>query len=173
MAQVKNGVNLATNGAALLPLGIPGAGYDFNPRHVVSKRNASAGAAGSAAARIIFGTFVARNDAKSIKKIAADADVPIGLAMYSAEKIFPIDGGETGWDKDDTVPVAKEGYFYARAAEAVAENDDVISITAGGGTIGSAQTGAAGAGRVAVTGAKWRTTTAAGEVGVISIRFQL
>ena len=170
MAQVKNGVNLATNGGALLPLGIPGAGYDFNPRAVVSKRNGTTGS--GSAARIVFGTFVARNDAKSVKKIAADADVAIGFAMYSAEKIFNVDGTETGWDKDDTVPVAKEGYFYARAAENVAENDDVISITATNG-IGSVQTGAAAAGRVAVANAKWRTTTPAGEVGVIAIRFPL
>lgn len=163
MAQVKTGVNIATNGGKLLPLGIPGQGYDFNPRDVVSKRNASA-------ATIPFGLFVARNDKDSIKRIAADADLPFALAMYAAEKVFPA-SGETGWQENDTVPCAKQGYFCVRAAENVAENDDVISITAGNGTVGSAQTGAAAAGRVAVPGAKWVTTTASGEVGVIYINF--
>jgi hypothetical protein len=170
MAQVKNGINIATNGGALLPMGIPGAGYDFNPRDVISKRNNTTGT--GSAARIVFGTFVAREGAKTVKKIAADADVAIGFAMYSAEKLFNADGTETGWDKDDTVPVAKRGFYYAKAAEAVNENDDVISITASNG-IGSVQTGAAAAGRVAIANAKWRTTTASGEVGVISIDFQI
>jgi hypothetical protein len=163
MAQVKNGVNIATIGAKLLAPGISGSGYDFNPRDVVSKRNASA-------ATIPFGRLVARNDKDSIKVIAADADLPWAMALYAAEKIFPA-AGETGWEQNDTVPCAREGYFFVTAAENVAENDDVISITAGGGTLGSAVTGAAGAGRVAVVGAKWVVGASAGQVGVVYINF--
>ena len=164
MVRVTNGVNIQTTNFNMLnPIGIPGQGYDFNPRDIVSKRNASA-------AVIPFGRFVARNNATSVKLIAADADVPAGLAMYAAEKEFAVTG-ETGWRENDTVPVARSGYFCMRAGEAVSEGDAVISITAQSGAAGSAVTGAAGAGRVAVTGAKWQTTTASGEVGVVYIDF--
>ena len=58
---------------------------------------------------------------------------------------------------------------YAVAYENATRGDGVISVTAQNGKLGSTTGGAAGAGRVAVPGAIWETTTTAGQIGIVRI----
>lgn len=151
------GVDITANGGLLLPIGLPGQGYDFNPRDVVSRTN-------SATAPIVMGNFVADVTPQNCKPIAGDGDVPSGIAMQAAETLL------AQWPQYATVPVLRKGYVCALAAEDATEGDDVVAVVANGGQPGSAAAGAVGAGRLA-TKAKWVTTTKANDVGVIRLDF--
>ena len=67
------------------------------------------------------------------------------------------------------MPLARFGRILVTALENATEGDQVLFITAQGGKLGSTTGGAAGAGRVAVPGARWAETVVAGAVGVIEI----
>jgi hypothetical protein len=156
-------VDLNTYGGDLLPAGFPGAIVDTNPTTIESKTN-------SAAVAIDFGVAVARSTTDdTCKAPAADGDKIIGISVRLATKVATTNNTVVNYAQYDVVPILKEGYIYATAFENATRGDGVISVTAQNGKLGSTTGGAAGAGRVAVPGAVWETTTTAGQVGKIRI----
>lgn len=118
---------------------------------------------------IDFGRAVARGATdNSCKPMGADADKLIGISVRSVMTTYT-SAGEVNYPRYASVPVLKTGYIFAKAAENVTQGDAVLALTAGGGTLGGTTGGAAGTGRVALTGAVWETTTASGSIGKIRI----
>lgn len=154
--------DLSSYGGRLRDLGYAGQIVDTNPATIESKTN-------EAATAIDFGVAVARGAADdTCKAPAADGDKIIGISARHA--IRPADSSNNvTYAQRDSVPVVRQGYVYAVAYENATRGDGVISVTAQNGKLGSTTGGAAGAGRVAVTGALWETTTAAGQIGIVRI----
>jgi hypothetical protein len=152
--------DLSTYGGRLRDLGYAGEIVDTNPATIESKINDQALA-------IDFGVAVARSAADdTCKAPTADADKIIGITVRNA--IRPANSsGIVTYAQRDAVPILRSGYVYAVAYENATRGDGVISVTAQNGKLGSTTGGAAGAGRVAVPGATWETTTTAGQIGVI------
>lgn len=152
--------DLSTYGGRLRDLGYAGQIVDTNPATIESKTNDQATA-------IDFGVAVARSAADdTCKAPAADGDKIIGISVRHA--IRPADSsGNVTYAQKDSVPIMRSGYIYATAYENATRGDGVISVTAQSGKLGSTTGGAAGAGRVAVPGATWETTTSAGQIGII------
>lgn len=154
--------DLSTYGGRLRDLGYAGQIVDTNPVTIETLINDQATA-------IDFGVAVARSAAdNTCKAPAADGDLIVGISVRHA--IRPADSSNNvNYAQKDAVPVLRDGFVYATAYENATRGDGVISVTAQSGKLGSTTGGAAGAGRVAVPGAKWETTTAAGQIGVIRI----
>ncbi len=154
--------DLSTYGGRLRDLGYAGQIVDTNPATIESKTN-------EAATAIDFGVAVARGAADdTCKAPAADGDKIIGISARHA--IRPADSsGNVTYAQRDSVPIVRQGYIYAVAYENATRGDGVISVTAQSGKLGSTTGGAAGAGRVAVPGATWETTTTAGQIGIVRI----
>lgn len=154
--------DLSSYGGRLRDLGYAGQIVDTNPTTIESKTN-------EAATAIDFGVAVARGAADdTCKAPAADGDKIIGISVRHA--IRPADASNNvTYAQRDSVPILRDGYVYAVAFENATRGDGVISVTAQNGKLGSTTGGAAGAGRVAVPGATWETTTTAGQIGIIRI----
>ncbi|MDR3088116.1 MAG: hypothetical protein LBU45_09270 [Azoarcus sp.] len=151
-------IDLSTYGGEQREAGYEGGLIDLNPATITNLTN-------DGNATIGFGRAVARSSADdTCKAPAADTDKIIGISVRHVTF-----AGPGLYNKNVTVPVLREGFIYAIATEATARGDGVISRTAQGGTLGSTTGGAAGAGRVAVPGATWETTTPAGGLGVVRI----
>lgn len=159
--------SLSTYGSYQRDLGYAGELVDQNPFVAESLMNDQAVA-------VPFGNAVARSAAdNTCKAPAADGDVIIGISLRHA--IRPTLGASVGgtnvvqYAQNDEVPVLRDGFIYVLAAENVTRGDQALSLTASNGTIGGVTGGAAGAGRVAIPGANWETTTASGSVGIVRI----
>lgn len=154
--------DLSTYGGRLRDLGYAGQIVDTNPVTIETLINDQATA-------IDFGVAVARSAAdNTCKAPAADGDLIVGISVRHA--IRPADSSNNvNYAQKDAVPVLRDGFVYATAYENATRGDGVISVTAQSGKLGSVTGGAAGAGRVAVPGAKWETTTTAGQIGIIRI----
>lgn len=154
--------DLTTYGGVLHEIGYQGQIATQNP---VSTRNLP----NAAAVNIQYGNAVARGATDdTCKAPAADGDAILGLAVRNA--IRPADSsGNVFYAQYDVVDVLIDGDIYAIPTENVVRGDGVLSLTAGNGTLSGTTAGAAGAGRIAVPGAKWETTTTAGQVGRIRI----
>ncbi len=154
--------DLSTYGGRLRDLGYAGQIVDTNPTSMVTLIN-------DQAIPIDFGVAVARSAANdTCKAPVADADKIIGISVRHA--IRPADtGNNVRYTEKDAVPVLRAGFVYAVAFENATRGDGVISVTAQNGKLGSTTGGDAGAGRVAVPGAVWDTTTAAGQIGIVRI----
>lgn len=155
-------VDLSTYGGMTLTSGYAGQIANANPTTIESKIN-------DQALVIDFGVAVARSAANdTCKAPTADGDKIIGISVRLATKAAN-SNGTVDYARYDAVPVLKEGYIYVAAYENATRGDGVISVTAQNGKLGSTTGGAAGAGRVAVPGAVWETTTTAGNVGIVRI----
>lgn len=154
--------DLNTYGGRLHDAGIAGQPADFNPSTIESRTNLNA-------TSINFGVAVCRGTTDdSCKPQLLDADKILGISVRSP--IQPADAtGEIVYKQNESVPVMREGNIWALAFEATNRGDGVIAVTAQTGKLGSVTGGVAGVGRVAVPGATWETTTAAGAVGLIRI----
>jgi hypothetical protein len=154
--------DLSTYGGKLMDIGYAGQPADFNPVDIVTKVNEDAAA-------IDFGVAVARGASPGLcKPQDDDGDDILGISVRSP--IMPADStGEIKYLQKAAVPVMRQGYIYATAFENVVVGDGVIAVTAQSGKLSGTTAGAAGAGRVAVPGAVWETTTSAGQVGLIRI----
>lgn len=156
--------DLTTYGGSLRDLGYAGQlTHEFHMADVDSKVNEGATA-------IDFGIAVARGTTSdnTCKAIAADGDTPIGISVRLPNRPADASGNVT-YGQRDSVPILKNGWIFAVPFENVTRGAQVLSITAQGGKLGSTTGGAAGAGRVAVAGAYWETTTTAGQVGKLRI----
>ena len=154
--------DLTTYGGRLRDLGYAGQIVDSQPVVIESKIN-------DLAVAIDFGVAVARSAADdTCKAPTVDGDKIIGISVRHAIRVADVSGNVT-YAQRDSVPILKDGYIWAIAAETTVRGDTVISKTATNGTLGSLTGGAVGAGRVAVPGATWETTTTAGQIGKIRI----
>lgn len=154
--------DLSSYGGRLRDLGYAGQIVDTNPVTIEALINDQATA-------IDFGVAVARSAAdNTCKAPAADGDKIVGISVRHA--IRPADSSNNvTYAQKDAVPVLRDGFIYATAYENATRGDGVISVTAQSGKLGSTTGGAAGAGRVAVPGATWETTTTAGSIGIVRI----
>lgn len=154
--------DLSSYGGRLRDLGYAGEIADMNDPHTMTRINDQALA-------IDFGVAVARSAADdTCKAPTADADKIIGISVRHA--VRPADSSNNvTYAQRDAVPVLKNGNIYVLAYENSTRGDGVISVTAQNGKLGSTTGGAAGAGRVAVPGAVWETTTTAGQIGIVRI----
>lgn len=154
--------DLSSYGGRLRDLGYAGQIVDTNP-------TVSQALINDQALAIDFGVAVARSAAdNTCKAPTVDGDKIIGISIRHA--IRPADSSNNvTYAQRDAVPILKDGFIYAMAAENAVRGDGVISKTATNGTLGSTTGGAVGAGRVAVPGATWETTTTSGTIGIIRI----
>jgi hypothetical protein len=132
-----------------------------------------------------FGIPVCRGAAVSktpinVKPIANDADAAlvVGISVRNAAQVAADPTTNiVKYSRYDHFPILRRGRIYAVAAENVIALDQVLIITGSSAAqandtcFGSSHGagGAAASGRVAFKGAKWLTTTAAGEIGVIEL----
>jgi hypothetical protein len=155
-------IDLSTYGGLTRAAGYPGQIVDLNPATIESLTN-------DQAIGIDFGIAVARSAAdNTCKAPAADGDKIIGISVR--HPIRPADvNGNLVYAQNDSLPILRAGWIYATATENVSRGDQVLSLTAQNGKLSGVTSGAAGAGRVAVPGALWETTTAAGQLGIVRI----
>lgn len=154
---------LDTYGGNLLDLGYEGQlTHEYGLTDIDHKINESA-------TSIDFGRVVARGATdRSCKPFAADADKILGLSVRSIVMAYNA-AGAVVYKQYDSVPVMKTGYLFVKAAENVTQGDAALAITAQTGLLGGTTGGAAGAGRVAVPGCVWETTTVSGAIGKVRI----
>jgi hypothetical protein len=124
------------------------------------------------ATAVDFGRAVAAgSSAWTCKPFATYADKIVGISVRGPSGAASTDGNNTvNYPQYAEVPVMSSGRICVPAAENVTAEDDVIAITSGSGTLGGTTGGVAnGTTRKTVKGAKWKTTTASGSVGVIAL----
>ena len=128
---------LSTYGGRLRDLGYAGQIVDTNPVTIESKTN-------EAATAIDFGVAVARGGTDdTCKAPTTDGDKLIGISVRHA--IRPADSSNNvTYGQRDSVPILRDGYVYAVAAENVSRGDTVVALTASAGTLGSAANTAVG-----------------------------
>lgn len=157
--------DLTTYGGDLLEVGYAGqVTHAVITSEIDSKTNEGATA-------IDFGIAVARGTTgdNTCKAVAADGDEIIGISVRLPNRPAS-SAGVVNYAQNDSVAFLHKGYIFAIPFENVARGTAVLSITAQGGKLGSTTGGAAGAGRVAVVGSVWETTTVAGAVGKLRVR---
>lgn len=161
---------LATIGGTDLAPGYAGMIAEAGPQLIESRMNESATAIDFGIA-VVRGAAVAAGATGTCKPQAADADIIVGISVRNAgPMIASTDGLNTiAYARYQAVPVMRIGSIFATAFENVVEGDGVIAVVAQGGKLSGTTAGAAGAGRIAVVGAKWLTTTLAGALGKIRI----
>ena len=156
--------SLATPGGLLRAAGFEGQIATLDHPVTISRKNESATA-------IAYGRAVARGASGGCIPPSTDSHVIIGISVRDMT-VTPAstDGNNTTtYAQNAMVTILKDGFIYAVAAEAVRDGDQVLSLTAGGGTLGGTKGGAAGSGRVLVTGAVWCEAVAANGIGKIRI----
>lgn len=129
--------DLSTYGGRLRDLGYAGQIVDTNPATIESKTNDQATA-------IDFGVAVARSAANdTCKAPSAVSDKIIGISVRHA--IRPADSSNNvTYAQRDSVPILRDGYAYATAAENVTRGDTAVALTASSGTLGSVANTAVG-----------------------------
>lgn len=129
--------DLSTYGGRLRDLGYAGEIVDTNPATIESKTNDQATA-------IDFGVAVARSAAdNTCKAPSAVTDKIIGISVRHAIRPAAADG-TVNYAQKDSVPIIRDGYVYAVAAENVTRGDTVVALTASAGTLGSTANTAVG-----------------------------
>lgn len=163
-------VDLATLGGRQFDLGLPGQDADQGPQVNDSFVNTATTNGIDSAGMIDFGVAVAKGTTdNSCKPVDSNSDVCIGISTR-----WPIVPGTpptpvVGWRSGRACSVKRIGSLFAIPYENVTRDDAVIAIVAQGGKLGGLTGGAIGTGRLLVTGARWATTTTAGQVGRIEV----
>jgi len=123
--------DLSTYGGRLRDLGYAGQIVDTNPVTIESKTNDQATA-------IDFGVAVARSAADdTCKAPTAVTHKVIGISARHAIRPAATDG-TVNYAQKDSVPIVRDGYVYAIAAENVSRGDAAVALTGSNGTLGSA-----------------------------------
>lgn len=164
--------SLATSGGTQQGLGYPGGLADGTQNIIDSAVNENATA-------IDIGVPVARGAATThppfnARPFVADTDDILGIShRHAADLVADPTTNVINFARYITFSVVRVGRVYAVAAENVRAGDQVLIITAGANVnstcFGSSVSGVAAAGRVAFKGARWRTTTASGLLGIIEL----
>ncbi len=163
---------LATVGSSEFSVGYPGqlAMLPAGQPQIETRVNESATALapGCAVAR---GVAVAPGTIGNCKPIASGA-VVIGLAVRSlADANTTVSAGTIEYARYSAVPILKDGYMWAVAAEAITEGDTGIAVVATPTTIGGSTGGAAdGTTRLTIPNSVWQQTVSSGAVGLIKIK---
>lgn len=161
---------LATvGGVELAPL-FAGQIAEAGPSLIESRMNESATPIDFGVA-VVRGVAVAAGLVGNCKPQAADADIIVGISVRNSGPMVALNDGTNTvlYRQYQVVPIMKIGSIGAVPFENVVEGDGVIAIVAQAGKLGGTTAGAAGAGRIAVPGAKWLSTTLAGVIGKIRI----
>jgi putative methionine-R-sulfoxide reductase with GAF domain len=130
-----------------------------------------------------FGVAVVRSNFDGrISQPLLDSDVIVGISVRNPFARAASSTGQIDYAQSFAVPFMRFGNVYAVAAEDGVAGDAVISLTQGNtftgglwggsvvpGALGTSTAGAAGVGRVAVTGATWDTTPVKGVLGKVRI----
>lgn len=155
--------DLSSYGGRLLDVGYAGQVADMQDTEIESRTLEGVGAT------LDFGIAVARGAADdTCKVIAADGDLPIGITVRHPIRPAAADGTVL-YARYDSVPIMRRGNIFVTAFENTTRGDAALSVTAQGGKVGSTTGGAAGAGRIAIPGAKWETSVAAAAIGIVRI----
>lgn len=148
---------------ALLPGGLPKIESRF-------QENATAIDFGACVAK---GVTAATAGTPGFARPIANPSVGVGLAVRSvADASTLLANGTVNYPQNSMVGVLTDGYMWVLAAENAVEGDTAVAVVATPSTIG---TGGAGGGagngttRIAIPGCVWKTTTAAGAIGLVSI----
>lgn len=162
-------VNLGTTGGRLLDLGLPGELATTTECAIDTFINEQTTGGLDSAGMLDFGRAVCKATADNgCKLISGDSDRVVGITTRKSFVPAPA-SGIIGYASGREVGVLRIGDIFALAAENVREGDQVLALTSGGGTLAGTQGGVAGTGRLVVPGARWKTTTTAGEVGIIEV----
>jgi hypothetical protein len=160
---------LATFGGTTLSLGYAGQIANQEECSIFSLTNGSTTGGDDSAGMLDFGLAVARHaTAGYCKRIAADADLPIGITVRHPTMVTSA-AGAVGYRATDEVAIMYLGDIYCIAYENVTAGDSVLSVTAQGGKLSGPTSGVAGSGRVAIPNAHWVTTTSAGQIGLVRL----
>jgi hypothetical protein len=166
---------LATAGGPLLALGYPGQPADEQECSIMTRINESVTGGTSIATpgMLDFGIAVARGNPGMCKRIAAEADLPIGITVRDAS-LRPDGLNNVGYAPTDAVGIMYLGDIYVTAYETVTDGDAVLAIVSQGGKLGGITTGAASADRLVIPGAQWvanlgQTTIAAGTIAKVRL----
>lgn len=153
-------------GKALRERGYAGQG-DMNPAITVSRINESADVDGVGLDFGVAVAYGATSGNQHCKAWSADTDKLLGFTeRYVLRPIDPT-SGQTSYHQNETVSIRRMGRLLVKATENTIAGDQVIIKTAAGGALGSTTGGAAGAGRIAATGARWAETVSADQLGWI------
>jgi len=161
---------LATFGGTTFDLGYAGQIANQEECSIFSLTNGSTTGGDDSAGMLDFGIAVARHaTAGYCKRIAADADLPIGITVRHVTMPTAPSTGAIGYRATEEVAIMYLGDVYCIAYENVTAGDSVLSVTAQGGKLSGPTSGVAGSGRVAIPNAHWVTTTTAGSVGLVRL----
>lgn len=96
----------------------------------------------------------------------------IGISVRALSEANATTGSTVNYPQNKEVPILKDGWILAIAAENVTEGDDCIGVVASLGQVGGTTGGAAnGTTRLAFpASAKWQQTVTTGNVGLIHIK---
>lgn len=171
---------LDTTGGYVLELGLAGAEASGSLSEKDTFINTATTGGLDSAGKIDFGTIVAK-DGSTDKGVVPYATVdgsqrPVGITSRIALDSATQTSNVIGYPSGKAVAVYRTGDVVCYAAEAVREGDQVCAVavltvatgltTNVGGTKGGAANGST---RVAMPGHVWKTTTAAGAKGVVSV----
>lgn len=136
-----------------LEVALAGNIYALSPRNIVSF-------AAETTTAIEFGTVVSRGTDADNQAVAGGA-VPLGIVVRELAQEGAANTGAINVTNTETLAIMREGYIWAICPAGCVPNDQVTY---------DAATGVVDAGGVTdLTGARWYTTAAAGELAVISI----
>jgi len=167
-------VSLSTTGGRLLDIGLPGQLADETEAVIDTLINESATGGltiGGAAGGIDFGVAVGKGSADNgCKVIASNSDEAVGITVrLPLDSAVSASSPVTGYGTGKAVGVLRFGTICASAVEDVRAGDQVLAKVSAGGGLCSPAGGVATTGRLVVTGARWKTTTSSGSVGVIEV----
>ncbi len=160
--------SLSTAGGALLSLGYAGQPANLEECSIFTLHNQSTTGGDDSAGMLDFGIAVARGNNGYCKRIAADADLPIGITVRHPTMVAT-STGYVGYKASQAVAIMYLGDIYATAYEDVVAGDQVISVTGQGGKLSGTHSGVVGGGRVLVPNAYWVKDVSAGSVGLIRL----
>lgn len=155
--------SLSTYGGLLRDFGYAGDQATMNPISTLTLSNEGTTAIGFAGAVM--------RGATDITCLAVDGSQTraiLGLALRQPRNPADVNN-QTSYVQYDMVPILQDGDMWAVANENVVRDDPVLAITTTPNALGGVSAGAASGTRIAVPGAKWQTTTAAGAVGRIRV----
>jgi hypothetical protein len=167
---------LGSAGGPLLALGYPGQIATDEECSIMTRINetVTGGTSTATPGMLDFGIAVARGtNAGMCKRIAAQADLPIGITVRDAS-VGPDGNNNIGYWPTFAVGIMYLGDIYVTAYETVTDGDTVMAIVSQGGKLGGVTTGAASADRLVIPGAQWvanlgQTTIAAGTIAKVRL----
>ncbi len=113
-----------------------------------------------------FGIAVSRGTDAERQIVIGGATNFVGITVRTLDIEGAINTGLIKLQKDDTAAVLSEGYIFVVCPTGCVP-DDLVNYVEATGVIDSGA--AVGVGETTLDGAKWQTTTAAGELGIIKI----